>query len=173
MCCPTPCIFSLNLWRTSFNIDTYMFMALTYSISYFGCIITCLLPSSTRLFTVSVPRCFVSGSLSTILLVLTCLWTQSLRQGLSAHALLGRYSSRALRVRDMENEAGQKERQCKVMHYLPPPQPLMHCEPQRGMAVTQQVHLFFHMGCPRTGVAEQPCLKNGPLRREGRENGSA
>lgn len=122
MCYPTPCIFSLNLWRTSLNINTYVFMALTYSISYFGCIITCLLPSSTRLFTVSVPRCFVSRSLSTILLVLTCLWTQSLRQGLSAHALLGRYSSRALRVRDME-KWGRAEGEAVQGDALPTPTP--------------------------------------------------
>lgn len=68
----------------------------------------------------SVPQCFLSRSLSTILLVVACFWTQSLRQGLSANALLGRYSSRASRVRDTESEAGQKEKQCKVMHYRPP-----------------------------------------------------
>lgn len=74
-------------------------------------------PIFTNLFTVSEPQCLVPRSLSKMLIVLACLQTQSLRQGLSANTLFGRCSPRALRRRDMGSEAGQKEKQCKVKHY--------------------------------------------------------
>ena len=85
-------------------------------------------------------------------IVLACLGTQSLRQGLSANALFGWCNPRASRVRNK----GWRRSNAILANG-----PLWATQKHH---VTWQVCLLFHVGCPRTSWAEKLYLKSWPLR---------